>query len=167
MQNKNRAFTLIELLVVVLIIGILAAVAVPQYQKAVDKARMTQLITFGSTVKQAQQRYHLANGEYATKWGDLDIGLSGATISGTGGMLFMGGDQDTNAPNAVLNFQNNGLYFYGGDKYLPGILLIVSNASNRRACYASNTNERAQTLCKNVCNVKTLGTDGNWKSCSF
>ena len=60
-MNK-KAFTLIELLVVVLIIGILAAIALPQYQKAVLRARATEIVLYMSNVSKALDRYILANG---------------------------------------------------------------------------------------------------------
>ena len=68
-------FTLIELLVVVLIIGILSAIALPQYQKAVARSRYQQLVIVGSALYQAVERYYIANGEYPTDWRDLDISV--------------------------------------------------------------------------------------------
>lgn len=71
--HKNAGFTLIELLVVVLIIGILSAVALPQYQKAVEKSRAAQPLTLLKSLAQAQQTYFMANGQYASKFDQLDV----------------------------------------------------------------------------------------------
>ena len=60
MKYNKKAFTLIELLVVVLIIGILASVALPQYQRAVEKARATEAILWQSTFMRAADAYMLA-----------------------------------------------------------------------------------------------------------
>ena len=79
---RNSAFTLIELLVVVLIIGILAAVAVPQYQKAVDKSRFASLMAITKAVADANEVYYLANGRYATNFDELSVELPASSISG-------------------------------------------------------------------------------------
>lgn len=81
MQKTKRGFTLIELLVVVLIIGILSAVALPQYTKAVAKSRFTQLQTAAKSLKDAMEVYYMANGDYPQYWSELDIEYPGCTES--------------------------------------------------------------------------------------
>ncbi len=79
--NGKNAFTLIELLVVVLIIGILAAVAVPQYQKAVWKSRYTQAKVLAKTIANAEEAYYLANGQYTTDFETLSIDLPATSFN--------------------------------------------------------------------------------------
>ena len=82
-------FTLIELLVVVLIIGILAAVALPQYQVAVAKSRVSSYIPVMYSLAKAEEVYHLANGDYTNNFEDLDIDLpGGGELSGTSRMVY-------------------------------------------------------------------------------
>ena len=75
MKNNKKGFTLLELLVVVLIIGILATIALPQYKMAVGKTKFSELKTITKAVQQSAQRYYMTNGTYNLKAKDLDLDL--------------------------------------------------------------------------------------------
>ena len=79
--NTRKGFTLLELLVVVVIIGILAAVALPQYRKAVEKSRMVEAITAVEAIAKANEIYKLVNGTYTNNINNLDINFSGKPVS--------------------------------------------------------------------------------------
>jgi len=70
---NNSGFTLIELLVVVLIIGILSAVAVPQYKKAAEKSKAQAVLSLFPSLIKAVDTYYLANGEYPTLFNQLNV----------------------------------------------------------------------------------------------
>ena len=80
-RGAHQGFTLIELLVVVLIIGILAAVVVPQYKKAVEKSRIAEALIITKALAQAEQTYYLANGDYSHNMSLLDLDIPGVSAT--------------------------------------------------------------------------------------
>lgn len=103
-MKKMKGFTLIELLVVVIIIGILAALAIPQYTKTIERAHWGEAITNLGTLRSAEIRYFAENDEYTPNAGTpaAYTGTTCAAAGGTGaGSDF--GSLDVTDPNDIAN----------------------------------------------------------------
>lgn len=74
-NNKEEGFTLIELLVVVIIIGVLAAIALPSLLGQVNKAKQTEARQNIGAANRAQQAFYLEKGKFATDFNELSIGI--------------------------------------------------------------------------------------------
>lgn len=116
----KKGFTLIELLVVVLIIGILSAVAMPEYTKAVWKARAAELRTATRMLATAQEAYFLANGGYPKKFDemDLDISLPNKGLSSRCGLTTQ--DSRGNQQYELIVNNNAGNHFLSSSMFLEG-----------------------------------------------
>jgi type II secretion system protein G len=123
-MNK-KGFTLIELLVVVLIIGILAAIALPQYFRAVEKSRSTEALSIMGTLAAAMERARLVSSDakYPTTIGGLDITfrdrdgkeISGATWNTKNFTIAVSGD--TEATGLVTATRSGGGSAYTITRY--------------------------------------------------
>lgn len=78
----NKGITLIELLVVVLIVGVLAAVAVPIYTSYMQRARRADAKTALEQIRAAQEMYRAENGRYALQIQNTLDKLGATTVSG-------------------------------------------------------------------------------------
>ena len=108
-KTKNKGFTLIEMLVVVLIIGILAAIALPQYQMAVGKAKFSTLKNITKSLQEASQRYYLIHKEYPKTMAGIDIDLSIKNERTTSSILEITTIDNINC-NVWFNHSNTGGY---------------------------------------------------------
>lgn len=157
MQTKTSGFTLIELLVVVLIIGILAAVALPQYETAVLKARLGRLMPNVRTIKNAVEAYYMATGSYnqAQDLDSLDVGGLTGCSSNTAGHMHCS-DYWVDISSGVINRAGNAVVGFAGKYGTRNIPLAYamyydnSPYPGRIECWAQSTNAAAVAACKSM-----------------
>lgn len=163
----KQGFTLIELLVVVLIIGILSSVALPQYTKAVEKARATEALQLLGDLATAEQIYQMGMNSYTTDLSMLDLqmpGLSGTTVINTKNFHIT--TDTTNGFTAYAERATNGTVNPSEPKY--AIMLNISTdgeitrwcGDTKSVAYAtvsaanySNTNKYCKSIANNASGV--------------
>ena len=155
-KTVNKGFTLIELLVVVLIIGILAAIALPQYQLAVDKAEFTKYQAMVSSLRDAYDEYVLIHGKGTKNFNDLSFTMPDDFVSSytsspyncvSNSNMFCCMSPSGGSHIGVINCGKNDLSFICAQDFLT-----YNNEPTTRniRCLAEENNTRANRLCQSL-----------------
>ena len=141
------------MLIVVLIIGILAAIALPQYKLAVLKSKYATMKDIVRVVKEAQQRYYMVNNDYTINFNDLDIEYN-REITGNGTNLYI---NDFHCALHWWNFPNQGIIcILDRPHRLAYYTIYGQNISVCRVM--DHTEEYEDTLEDKVCKLETGAT---------
>jgi type IV pilus assembly protein PilA len=115
-KKNNEGFTLIELLVVIIIIGILAAIALPSFLNQANKAKETEATTYVGSMNRSQQAFFLENNAFTNSLSSLELGIKDtnnytytATTAGSGAAATASAIA---TPSGVLN-QYSGIVWIG------------------------------------------------------
>ena len=165
---KNKAFTLVELLVVVLIIGILAAIAVPQYQKSVLKARFHIGMPIVESLYQAQQTYALTHGDFATDIDALDLTVPKDCIK----REYVSGSTDSkcDCPWGVIGIESYSNIQYMDSKkeilyahfYKDRLHKETTFEAGKRYCFAKGTSKAALEICRSFGGEQIFFHETDW-----
>lgn len=155
----KKGFTLIEMLIVVLIIGILAAIALPQYQLARDKAKYAEMMVAEEAISSALERYYLTYNYYPEDMSALDISFGNGIPNGRKINFNWG---YCSRLDYMLDCWNTTTLKNIHSKFLSHLTIYHGN-ENRRLCYAygtTNPESRGDKLCRKVTGNEMHYTEG-------
>lgn len=154
MKNK-KGFTLLELLIVILIIGILAGIALPQYKKSVLKSKFASVKSAVRVISNSVQVYYILNNAYPTSLNEMDV--------------------EINSSNPYTSFYTNGgnvggIVHTSDDRAY--LLNYYIDYRGRTYCLAydgttSNNSESVRSIVKEICKHETGKVNRDWGNTKY
>lgn len=151
-KGQLSGFTLIELLVVVLIIGILASVALPQYEKAVEKARAANAFQIIKSINDAEKIVNLEKGTSGVLYPFEELSVSFTNEDGstaTGHYLY--------GKDYTFQIGFNGSYTsYTTEEPAQasttrnGVIYVLGINQGRRTCFSREGSTKGEEMCKTI-----------------